>query len=383
MSRNLALVLLGDCMLGRIVDESLTALPRQLSGVWGDTLPLLQGGLADAAAGEEQLVAANLECAVTAEEGKDEERAFNFKLHPSNLPALKAARIDFVSLANNHCLDYKQAGLAETQLVLASAGIAFAGVGRAAEAARPAILEQGGLRLAFFSYADHFPVWAATDQRSGINYIDPEDYSPAALHQQLVAAKEAGADLTVVFIHWGPNWRWRPFKAIQRLARDFVDAGADIVFGHSAHHIQGIQVYRGAPIIYSAGAFVDDYRLDEGYRNDLSFLFCCHIAEGRPAWLELVPTHIVHTWQPGERPPYLSQVHLARGSNAAWLHSRIRELCKPFGTEVEDAGGSRLRIPLQGTAGMAAGEGSKTAAGGGSAAAGGGLLSKMLGMLRV
>lgn len=42
---------------------------------------------------------------------------------------------------------------------------------------------------------------------------------------------------------------------------------------------------------------MDDYRLDEGYRNDLSFLFCCHIAEGRPAWLELVPTRIVHTWQ--------------------------------------------------------------------------------------
>lgn len=42
---------------------------------------------------------------------------------------------------------------------------------------------------------------------------------------------------------------------------------------------------------------MDDYRLDEGYRNDLSFLFCCHVVEGRPAWLELVPTHIVHTWQ--------------------------------------------------------------------------------------
>lgn len=42
---------------------------------------------------------------------------------------------------------------------------------------------------------------------------------------------------------------------------------------------------------------MDDYRLDEDYRNDLSFLFCCHIAEGRPAWLELVPTRIVHTWQ--------------------------------------------------------------------------------------
>jgi hypothetical protein len=70
MNRKLALVLVGDVMLGRIVDESLTALPRQLhGGVWGDVLPLLQGGMA-AGAGEEQLVAGNLECAVTAEEQK-------------------------------------------------------------------------------------------------------------------------------------------------------------------------------------------------------------------------------------------------------------------------------------------------------------------------
>ena len=46
-----------------------------------------------------------------------------------------------------------------------------------------------------------------------------------------------------------------------------------------------------------AGGFIDDYRLDEGYRNDLGFLYCCHVSEGRPAWLELVPTQIVHTRQ--------------------------------------------------------------------------------------
>jgi hypothetical protein len=62
MSRRLALVLVGDVMLGRIVDESLTALPRQLhGGVWGDVLPLLKGGMV-AGVGEEQLVAGNLVC---------------------------------------------------------------------------------------------------------------------------------------------------------------------------------------------------------------------------------------------------------------------------------------------------------------------------------
>lgn len=93
MSRNLALVMLGDCMLGRIVDESLTALPRQLTGMWGDTLPLLQGGMADAAAGEEQLVAANLECAVTAEEEKVGGSAMNV-VGGSAIWLLCACRVD-------------------------------------------------------------------------------------------------------------------------------------------------------------------------------------------------------------------------------------------------------------------------------------------------
>lgn len=84
--RRLALVMLGDCMLGRIVDESLSALPAQRTSVWGDVLPLLQGGMAEQ--GEEQLNTSNLECAVTAEEQKDESRVFNFRLSPYNVPAL-------------------------------------------------------------------------------------------------------------------------------------------------------------------------------------------------------------------------------------------------------------------------------------------------------
>lgn len=55
-------------MLGRIVDESLTALPRQMRGVWGDTLPLLCGGMAQP--GEEQVTSGNLETSVTAAEDK-------------------------------------------------------------------------------------------------------------------------------------------------------------------------------------------------------------------------------------------------------------------------------------------------------------------------
>jgi poly-gamma-glutamate capsule biosynthesis protein CapA/YwtB (metallophosphatase superfamily) len=83
---------------------------------------------------------------------------------------------------------------------------------------------------------------ALPSQTAGINYIDPDDYDPQELRDLLAAARATGgpqaADLLVVFIHWGPNWGWRPSASIRALGRALVDAGADVVFGHSAHHLQ-------------------------------------------------------------------------------------------------------------------------------------------------
>lgn len=50
--------------------------------------------------------------------------------------------------------------------------------------------------------------------------------------------------------------------------------------------------------------------------------------------------------EPGSRPPYLSEVHLARGEDRRWLHARLRQLCEAWGTRVQDAADGRLRIPL-------------------------------------
>lgn len=66
----------------------------------------------------------------------------------------------------------------------------------------------------------------------------PCSYKKDALRQQVAAARAQGADLVLVFIHWGPNWAWRPSGQLRQLGSVFLDAGADLVFGHSAHHIQ-------------------------------------------------------------------------------------------------------------------------------------------------
>lgn len=145
-------------MLGRLVDEALSVL-HDRSDLWGDTLPLLRGGMARTP--NQQIVAINLECAVTSHP-KAAPKTFNFKLSPSNVDVLQAASVRFASLANNHSLDYYSDGLMETQQVLDNIGIAWAGAGTASQAAKPAVITHEGLRIAFMAYSDHYSEWKAT-----------------------------------------------------------------------------------------------------------------------------------------------------------------------------------------------------------------------------
>jgi poly-gamma-glutamate synthesis protein (capsule biosynthesis protein) len=76
-------------------------------------------------------------------------------------------------------------------------------------------------------------------------------------------------------------------------ARALVDAGADVVFGHSPHVVRGVEVYGGRPILYGAGDFVDDYAVDPVERNDRSFVFVLRTEDAVPIELRLHPTEIV------------------------------------------------------------------------------------------
>jgi len=187
-----------------------------------------------------------------------------------------------------------------------------------------------------------FPQWP------GINLIDPVGYNRDGVALEIASAASQ-ADIVVVFIHWGPNWAWEPSESIQTLAHDLIDCGADAVFGHSAHHVQGIEIRNGRPIIYGAGGFIDDYAVDDTYRNDLGFMYCMHVdvESMRPRELELVPISITHEWQrePNARPPYFSYVNIAQGNDRWWLKRTLHRLSSPFGTAIKDTPRG-LVIPL-------------------------------------
>ena len=313
--RRATLALTGDVMLGRLMNDVLhTRGPRY---PWGDTLPLLRSA---------DLTLMNLEC-VIASSGRPWARwpkVFHFRADPIALDALLEAGTDFVSLANNHVLDYEEEALLEMLDRLDVAGIAHAGAGRnLEEASRPALLEANGLRIGVIALTDNEPGWAATHDRPGTNYLPvvAEASSLDRVRQGIAEARKLGADLVLVCSHWGPYMRERPSPEFQQFARATLDAGADLYLGHSAHIFQGIEVRNGKPIFYDAGDFVDDYAVDPVLRNDRSILIRCTVGRKGARRVELLPVLIENF-----------QVNLATGDDFDAIATRLQMLWAEFGT---------------------------------------------------
>ncbi len=308
----------GDVMLGRNVDRVRQG--DQPGAVWGSALPRLRrlDGLF-----------ANLECCLSTRGDKwtRTTRPFHFRADPEwAIPALRAAMIDWVSLANNHLLDFEDVALLDTVSHLDDAGIAHAGAGADERAAQqPTTVDIGGLRVGLCAFTDNTPEYAAGPDRPGVARLD---MTLDAAEQELVRTvldelRTESPDLLVASLHWGPNMEAYPAERYREFGRWLVDEGVDLIHGHSAHVFQGIEHRDGALICYDCGDFVDDYAVDRELRNDRSFLFEVSVTpDGSLDRLRLRPVEIDEC-----------AVHPVSGDRSAWWRERMRERSAPFGTD--------------------------------------------------
>jgi poly-gamma-glutamate synthesis protein (capsule biosynthesis protein) len=169
------------------------------------------------------------------------------------------AGLDYVSLANNHIRDAGAAGLLQTIDALDGWGIAHSGAGADLAAARaPAMLDAAGVKVAILGYDTIAGSYWATADRAGSAQL-----TAGIVAEDVAGARAAGADLVIVFPHWGTEYRATPFAAQQALAHACVDAGADLVIGNHAHWAGAVEVYNGRPIWYALGNFVFDQSWSE------------------------------------------------------------------------------------------------------------------------
>jgi poly-gamma-glutamate synthesis protein (capsule biosynthesis protein) len=182
-----------------------------------------------------------------------------FTADPALIEGLVNAGIDYVSLANNHIRDAGAAGLLQTIDALDGWGIAHSGAGADLAAARaPAMLDAAGVKVAILGYDTIAGSYWATADRAGSAQL-----TAGIVAEDVAGARAAGADLVIVFPHWGTEYRATPFAAQQALAHACVDAGADLVIGNHAHWAGAVEVYNGRPIWYALGNFVFDQSWSE------------------------------------------------------------------------------------------------------------------------
>ena len=185
---------------------------------------------------------------------KDSEYSYAFRTPVELAPRLKEAGFDYLSMANNHALDFGYDGVASTEKALDMLGIKHSGLlGRDV----CAVVERSGVRYGLCAFGHN---------------------SYTLKHRELWQVKEildslvSISDVVIVSFHGGGEgkaFRHLPYEKevylnedrgeLRRFAHFCIDNGADIVFGHGPHVVRCIELYKDRFIAYSLGNFCTPY----------------------------------------------------------------------------------------------------------------------------
>lgn len=182
------------------------------------------------------------------------DKQFTFRVDPSYVSVLTDMGVDIAGLANNHVLDYGSDALLDTFDTLDAAGIDYMGAGVDMDrASRLITREIGGMTFGFLAASRVIPVvsWDVANASPGVFTT----YDPARLVAAIEAARSQ-CDYLTVMVHWGIERDAYPQEYQTQLARQYIDAGADLIIGAHPHVLQGIDYYQDKPVCYSLGNFI-------------------------------------------------------------------------------------------------------------------------------
>ncbi len=170
---------------------------------------------------------------------------YRFTMSEKVLSAVKNSGIDVVSIVNNHIYDYGKEGIKQTgENILAS-------------------------DLSYFGDPINLDFKTLTLQKDGINFhlVPFNEFSSTSNETiSLINNFASSSDPIIVFTHWGDEYTPASDR-VKKLARNFVDLGADIIIGTHPHVLQEVEIYKDKPIFYSLGNFIFDQYWMESVKN--------------------------------------------------------------------------------------------------------------------
>ncbi len=266
------------------------------------------------------VVFANFEMSITYRGSVHPRKPYTFRLHPDNASYFKELKIDVVSIANNHILDYGNPGLFDTMSFLGEWGVKYSGAGKNLDVARkPAVLNKNGTDVLFLSYCERPPSdFYATENSPGtapmnIKYIIED-----------VKRHKKANNIVLVSLHWGIEHDDFPRKYQVTVAHSIIDAGADGIIGHHPHVPQGIEIYNGKPIIYSLGNAITGF-YNPNYKNNIMV----SLQYRGPDLLDIMIIPIA-----GKFKEIKSQPHILNGNKAVKILKHMQRVSRPFKTDI-------------------------------------------------
>jgi poly-gamma-glutamate capsule biosynthesis protein CapA/YwtB (metallophosphatase superfamily) len=237
-----------------------------------------------------------------------------------NADALQRAGFDVMSVATNHI---KNCGLMncgdraffDTLDNLRRVNILPVGAGaNHAEAMQPVVVSVDGVRYGIVSLGQIEPMAFAGEHTPGIAVLNPEN-----LRAAIQAARQV-SDVVIAMPHWGPEDVPTPNYIQRDLAKQLVEAGADIVMGNHTHVVQAVQEIDGVPVFYGLGNFVFDQGLPDHKQGVILKLYF----KGKDyAGFDLIPTHVDKD----------GTVNIAGPQEAAEVLERTRQASQPLGMD--------------------------------------------------
>ncbi|MEN6576163.1 MAG: CapA family protein [Phycisphaerales bacterium] len=268
----------------------------------------------------------NLECCVSLRgtpADKGERCPFYYRARPEMLRCLTGAGIDIVTAANNHGGDYGPLSATDTAMWCEKAGLVCAGIGNDSTVAQePRLVRIGPVSVAIVGMDTTMPYFRAQEGHPGAYHIAEDDLEAFQREMQRLGQWAQGrCDLLVLTIHWGDNWVRDTQPAHREMARVAFENGVDLILGHSAHRLQGIEVIDGKAVVYDMGNLLFDCELKAEGRQ--SGLFRLHLSKEGVHRIEIIPARALE-----------GHTILARSKEASEILAEMQDLCSALGTSL-------------------------------------------------
>lgn len=201
---------------------------------------------------ESDLTILNLESPLTNSGSIISKSGPNIKANPQSIELLTYAKVNLVTLANNHIMDYGEEGLRSTLDVCKKNNISTVGAGLTEKEIKAHhIFTKGNKKIAIVNLAEN--------EFNKIGEVGANTVDFISNYHQIKEAKKQ-VDYVIVIAHGGREHYQLPTPDVRERYRFFTEAGADVVVAHHPHCYGGYEIYNGKPIFYSLGNFIFDYK---------------------------------------------------------------------------------------------------------------------------